>query len=732
VLGKLLSLIKKGVKKSNKSDKKAVDGGFDWPDGLRLGVFGHSNAGKTVYFTVLNEDCKVARDLQISINDNATAGELLSNYKKIWGVGTATGVGTVVDLREDKKFPEPTSADRLLQFTAILDGSDKLPVVTYDYPGDAVAIGEPNDFTEKAADFMRSCDGLLFMFDPKVLSAEMECQAHVAAFVNMLEKLAPLTKRLPIPVALVISKADILKGFNSDEQSVLISAEDEPIVCEDYEIFLNRVLTSNKIASDNVWAGTVRDVLVKLKEFIKVAVGRTLDFQVFFVSQTGESPQKIGAEVGRSIYSPPEKVRPVGVRKPMYWLLKAITRNQSLTKFRKFTKFVTMICLAWIVVVSGVYLWHFSFQLGRATAFEDDILERYNMDPFATNSDEQERIRKEYDRYKLKWLPSKLYRNFRPPVDQIISLYSSLESGSRTSKLDTVLMRLTAIVNNQSAWPTVDPSDNSIQEKEEHLRLKSDLETFTKGGDSTSSLFKRADRALTYWDLFKQCLVNTADSTMWNTLYDKIIYDQGAYITEINSTEKKMCEALLSGKTDTEKAVTAKQATSGLSGKIKEINDNNDPEYRLETAVEELKQIKSDLGASGNPADIKMIDKYLSTARRWSKKQEFTYRIDALPQDGHLHIEAVPEDEEAAWSEKTQLLPGYDNKITWKPGYAIYIAYDDITQNCNWGKKSSDSKVIREKYSLFDMEGEITLNSGTKVSISFKPSLEKKLPKLKK
>ena len=732
VFGKLLKLGKKGAKKLSSPDKKSDDGGFGWPDGKRIGVFGHSNAGKTVFFTVLNEDCKVARDLQISINDNATAGELLSNYKKIWGVGTASGVGTVVDLREDRKFPEPTTADRLLQFTAILNGSDKLPVVTYDYPGDAVAIGEPNDFTDKVGNFMNGCDGLLFMFDPKVLSAELQCQAHVAAFVNMLEKLAPLNKRLPIPVALVISKADILDGFKGEEQSVLISAEDEPVVCEDYEIFLNRVLTSSKIASQNIWAGTVRDVLVKLKEFIKVAVGRTLDFQIFFVSQTGESPQKIGAEVGRSIYTPPKKVRPIGVRKPMYWLLKAITRNQSLRKFRRFNKFVAAICLTWIVLVSCIYLWHFSFQLGTATAFEDEILERHNKDPYSATAKEQDEIRRKYGTYVQKTLVIKLFREFRVPVEQIRTKYDQLKSGSRDKMLDDILVRLTSIVSNQDAWPKVNPVDSTIEEKEGHLKLISDLESFTQGGDSSSVLFKRASRARSYWDLFKQCLINKTDQTSWATLHEKIRFDSATYSTEINTKEVKLFEALLAGKTDTEKKVTAKRAGVDLSSKIKEINENTDPEYRLETVVDELRQLKKDLGSSGNPADIKMIEKYLSDARKWTKKQEFTYRIDALPKDGHLHIEAVPEGEEPTWSEKTQLMSGYDHKIKWKPGYAIFIAYDDISHDCNWGRKSSDKKVIRKRYSIFDMEGEITLNEGTKVSISFKPSLESKLPKLKK
>ncbi len=732
-LAKLFKFGKKGSKKSGGGGSKSGNGDFEWPSGFRIGVFGHNNAGKTVYFTVLNEDCKVSQDLQISINDNATAGELLSNYKKIWGVGSATGVGTVVDLKEDRKFPDPSIADRLLKFTAILDGSIKVPVITLDYPGDAVAIGEPNDFTDKVADFMNGCDGLLFLFDPKVLNADLQCQAHVAAFVNMLEKLAPLDKKLPIPVALVISKSDTLKGFNGEEQSVLISAEDEHIVCEDFELFLNKVLSSSKISNQKDWAGTVRNVLVKLKDLVKVAVGRTLDFQIFFVSQTGESPSKVGAEVGRSIYTPPTKVRPVGVRKPMYWLLKAISRNKSLIKFRKFTKFVAMICLAWIVLVSGVYLWHFQFQLGRATAYEDNILKHRNDNPLNTNSEEQVNIQQEYTQYLRSTLLKKLFDDFEPPVEAIRQKYSEMQSGGREQKLNNIILGYADVINDQQTWPDVDPIEDTVIKMDFHLRIISDLETYTKDGDSTSILFMRANSALKLWNQFEKCIVDNDNDSAWALLHAQINYEQKSLGTNITPSDNKLHEAYLVGKTETKKAVVAKRAGVDLSGRIKEINGNNDPEYRLKTAVDELKQLKNDLGSSGDPADIKMINKYLSDARRWTKKQKYTYRVNAMPPDGHLHIESVPEDDDPSWGiTGSQILSGDDNEITWKPGYVIHIAYEDITKDCSWGKKPIDQKILLEDYSLFDMEGEITLNAGTKVTISFKPSLKQKLPKLKK
>ena len=102
-----------------------------------------------------------------SVTDNATAGEFLKNFRSIWGLGTTADVGTMIDLRGEKKFPEATGRDRLLQFNAILDGDTNLPIIALDYPGAAVSITDPGELQDKVGDFMDGCDGLLFFFDPK-------------------------------------------------------------------------------------------------------------------------------------------------------------------------------------------------------------------------------------------------------------------------------------------------------------------------------------------------------------------------------------------------------------------------------------------------------------------------------------------------------------------------------------------------------------------------------------
>jgi len=100
-----------------------------------------------------------------------------------------------------------------------------------------------------------------------------------------------------------------------------------------FEIFLERVLAGRKVDSNANWAGSVRSVLVRLKDFLQVVLRRTLDFQIFFVSCTGAPPEKIGTDIGRSLYAPPPKMQPIGVKEPFYWLLNSMSATSGFPRF---------------------------------------------------------------------------------------------------------------------------------------------------------------------------------------------------------------------------------------------------------------------------------------------------------------------------------------------------------------------------------------------------------------
>ncbi len=735
IFKKLFKFAKKGAKAAKGKDQ-AGGSAFDWPSGIRVGVFGHFNSGKTVYFTVLNEECKIARDLQISVTDNATSSEFLSHRRSIWGLGTVTDVGTVVDLKGEQKFPEPTKRDRVLIFNAILDGDKKVPVVAYDYPGKAVAITGANEFKDKVADFMSGCDGLMFFYDPKVMGSELESQAHVSSFVSMLERLAPNTQSLPIPIALVINKADVLPGFNGDNQVVLISHDDEQLLSEDFDLFLNKILVSDRVSSDPTWTATVRNVLVRMADLLKVVVGRTLNFQIFFVSNTGQSPEKVGTDVGRSIYKPPPKITPIGVKEPFYWLLNGILHNRRIARLRSVAKAVMLVCLIWAIAYSIPFLYHFVYLLPRTQAVEQEILKANQGNVYTASADERRKVQTAYSRYEnSKWV-SWFFPSFQAPSGKIRQFYRDFDISEAVKQLDLLITKFDVIVADSALWPKWNPSTDSIQLSPDLERIIAELGDYHVG-DETSVLFARSDRVLSYWSLFSEYIAGRKDTSIATKLREQVGFNSKTYASELSAAEEQLGKTfdqkLQVQAAIQEKKEIAQKASVELDDLIAEINGNNDPEYRLGRAVERLRRLKSELNPNTDAEGIRAIDRYLQDARKWTKAQKFTYRIETIPDNAHLHIEITPRGEDPKWAEQNQVFEGDEYSVMWKMNDDVHIAIDELKHPCNWGNNPSDKKVLRGNYSLFEMEGDIKFeNLGKQVSVSFKPSLSELLPRLKK
>jgi len=727
--GKIFKVFKKGSKLAGKGKGKA-GAEFEWPSGLRIGVFGHANSGKTVTFTVLNEECKVSRDLQVSVTDNPTAAEFLRNYRAIWGLGSSTDVGTVVDLREDRKFPDPTQGDKILRFKAIVDRKQKISVVAYDYDGNAISISQKHDLADKVLDFMEGSHGLLFFFDPKALGAEIQCQAHVASFVHMLEQLAPLGRRVPIPIALVVSKADILPGF-SEDRAVLISPEDEHFLAEDFESFLEKVLTSNRITSDSAWAGSVRDTLVKLKEFLKVVVGRTLDFQVFFTSNTGTTPEKIGTEVGRSVYAPPPKLTPVGVKAPFYWLLKSVIRNRRISVLRTVSRYVTILSIIWVGAYSLPHLYHFNWMLqSRTTNVEDNILAQYGGNHLNISNDERRDILRAYDRYERSWLARWIFPHFQVPAGRIREYYKTSDMNVAIVELDKQIGRMAALVADESLWPDPDPAGDSLILNTTTVNLLLQIERFHQG-DEQSILFKRSSRAFVLWDLFTACVLNRADSTAWAKTVDKVELDQKLAGDELSRQEKDLGAALLSAAAARDQTqvdrITVVKAGSEFDDLVAEITRSSDPEYRLDKAVTRLKDLRAKL--AGDPAraeDVARIDKYLNRTSYFDENRGYTFEVTNCPEDHHIHIRVKGRGKSGDWLMKgKQLKPGREYSITWRAGDHIDIALDHKNHESNngvegWGEGAKAVASLKGKFAIFKMSGNIRFpNTDLEISISF-------------
>ena len=734
-IAKIFKLGQKGSKRIKKAKGGAAPAAA-WPEGTRVGVFGHENSGKTVFFTALYTQSKTTNNFHISVRDNATANEFFRNDMAIKGVDVDSGgTGTIAAKSVPKRFPEHTVKDVLLQFTAILDGSTKIPVVTYDYNGKAASISERSDEAEKIRSFMADADGLLFFFDPKILGADPEVQARVSSFVNILELIVSLKSRLPIPVALVITKADTLPGYRGEDTTILIKPKDEQVIAEDYDEFLERVLGFESLSDDREWASSVRTVLVKLREFIRVVVGRTLDFQIFFVSSTGNRPEKIGAEVGRSIYAPPEKVNPCGVTVPFHWILNSIVRSRRLNALRRIAGFIVAVSVVWIALYSLPFIYHFNGLLRSPYGTENKVLNSVGGEHRLMSEQQNEDVFNAYRRYSNKWLVKKMFAEYQVQAARMKDIYSGIGLRPAVERLDVIIAQLAGVIADQESQPKYDRGRNSLILTDATKRLLGSLREM-HAGDQEEAIYVRSGRALYLWDLYERYLKNTADAAMQDSIWNQVGND--ARNPGYNEAERKLGEALLGivGKAPSQSAPTRQSVGENLGeyDRLKEqINgEDADPAFVLGEAVEKLRGIKGNLMAGVNDAQISAINSFIAEAEQYKKERQYICVPKSIPEMGHLHIEVTESGGSPSWSNETQIFEGDPIKLEWKQGDDVYIAFDELKHKCNWGKQPSGLAVFEDDYALFEAEGEVAFrNIGKTVTIGFKGGLKEKLPKLK-
>ncbi len=731
---KIFKLAQKGSKKVKKS-KGASGPPAKWPEGTRVGVFGHENSGKTVFFTALYTQSKTTGNFHISVRDNATANEFFRNDMAIKGVDCdSTGSGTIAAKSVPKKFPDPTIKDIVLQFTAILDGSKKIPVVTYDYNGKAASISDRSDEAEKIRDFMAGADGLLFFFDPKVLAADPEVQARASSFINVIEMIVPLKSRLPIPVGLVVTKADTLPGYG-ENKTVLVRAEDEQVMAEDYEGFLEKVLEFNSLAGDREWASSVRNILVKLREFIRIVVGRTLDFQIFFVSSTGNTPEKIGVDVGRSIYAPPDKVNPCGVTEPFRWILSSIVRSQRLNVLRRVAGFITAASLIWIVLYSLPFIIHFNGLLRSATRVEDSVLESVEGNIDVISDAQKGDIVKAYKGYGRNWLVRKMFTEFHLTASRMEDAYGGINLVPAVARLDSLIENMTGVVSNPKLHPRYDQALGNLILSDRDKSLIASLAKMHVG-DKNDVVYLRSDRALHYWDLFTKFITSPADSANLEKINQDVNFNR-KNAPNYDEYEVELGNALLGVlniKTPSAApSLRAVRANLDEYGQLKEqINNSTDANFVLKEAAKKLEGIRDNLSGSAAGDQAAAIDAFLAEVAQWENKRAYTCILRNVPDMGHLHIEVTESGDGPSWSNETQLLEGDEIRLEWKPGDDVHLAFDELKHKCNWGNQPSDRVVFTDEYALFEMEGKVVFsNIGKTVTIGFKGGLKEKLPKLK-
>jgi GTPase SAR1 family protein len=173
----------------------------------RIGIFGHRGVGKTTLLTMFYREAVGGRmpGLRLAAADAATANYLSDKIHQL----------------EDGDVLPATLAETELRFQLYHQGA-RLELIFKDYQGEHVAIGRH----EPIRDFLRDCDAVWLCFDPVLLSSKhgnMTGQQEAEQLIEDYLAVEP-RKALHRPMALVLTKADLLQGEDTADHSASLAA----------------------------------------------------------------------------------------------------------------------------------------------------------------------------------------------------------------------------------------------------------------------------------------------------------------------------------------------------------------------------------------------------------------------------------------------------------------------------------------------------------------------------
>jgi hypothetical protein len=315
-----LRYLKKASKLKGKGKAPAEKGEQIDKSIYRVGIFGHNDVGKTVFLTSAYAFSKDSPDLQLLAMGD-TQAYLEENFNLMKGTGSDRITREKIETR---KFPDSTSAEKKLSFSAQIGKTVNVSLETLDYSGRNIYIDSPAGMPKDLLEFFQLCDCILFFIDPNAINNEGEFTRRVASFTQLIKQLTGTGKKLKIPVGLVITKADELPGFKSGLQSILVRNGFGYVKALRFNDFLNGVVKQQYLADYPEWKETLKSMLSRFRSFFSPLIKSTLDYQVFFVSSTGSPPQPMAGEAGNKTGSPPKDFRPLGVSRPIEWALRRI------------------------------------------------------------------------------------------------------------------------------------------------------------------------------------------------------------------------------------------------------------------------------------------------------------------------------------------------------------------------------------------------------------------------
>ena len=320
----------------------------------RIGVFGHKGVGKTVFLTAVYAFSRDSSELQL-LAMGETQAYLEGNFNLMKGKSGDRADSGKVEMR---RFPETTSAERKLAFSARFGKTVNVSLETRDYSGKELYIDSAEGIPQSLMDFYQLCDCVLFLVDPDAANDQVELTRRVTSFTRLIEQISDSRKKLNIPIGLVITKADELPGFKSSLQSILVGRGAGYIKGLRFNDFISGVGEQSYLADFPEWKNTLMAVLSRFQLLFDPLVRNTLDYQVFFISSTGGSPLDAGDGKGKMYEAPPKDFRPLGVNQPIIWALRRIAACRRARIFNAISKWLAFASLLVILMVFSLNIYN--------------------------------------------------------------------------------------------------------------------------------------------------------------------------------------------------------------------------------------------------------------------------------------------------------------------------------------------------------------------------------------
>ncbi len=388
---------------------KGADAPFEHDDNVVL-VFGHSNAGKTVYFSVLYELLKGSTDYKLSPLNNETAAALIENFNLMRGKQLKIKDGRQIEIEGERKFPTMTSETRILKFALDMTMRKGIKFYTVDYKGETLSIAEPGGLRKQFAKFFPYARAALFFIDASVLDTDVLLREQIAAFQTIINDLRDCVKN-KIPIGIVITKADFLDGFSPSNPVELIPANAAIHKGKARDAFIRGLASINERRFGEVWAKSCEKVTRTLGNLIDSMTSYNVDFQFFFVTATG------GLEKVQTGVQPPREITPSGVPDPLIWSFQRILFNKRKQSWWRLTKWVMALSLLYMILFSAVNFYHYvSIYEGKLKASEKKYNQYFSAGPSPIDQKTANLIKSNYDDY-LALFPVAEFFGAKPLMD---------------------------------------------------------------------------------------------------------------------------------------------------------------------------------------------------------------------------------------------------------------------------------------------------------------------------